>query len=567
MDDQSDKREVDEVVSTQAQEDNHSWSEALECTPSTTLVEVAPGVAAVFGEVPDGLEPISLDLMPPIDRTELSAALNSLGNAGTIVGNLTEAASNVQGLFRVNEATLSLLRSGGQMAAKDGAKLGAIFKNGELVAQARLIPASMTVGSALASIGPAVAMIALQMQLGEISGLVRTNIQLTTQALATIRSEQWAKLTALVKTVDGAFQEALAIGTVNESVWDRVSHVGTEIDEKQHLYRGNVDAHVKELKKLDGHARRQYLETNAQAIIFDSHALLSSLKMYAQYQSLRASRARVRSANDESEARIFEQITQKTSTEIDRSFREIKQLTQSLVRELRIIAELPGRATAPLTKKRKDAKASEFTCQYLLEVIEPLADKLQQAVKITEAPEAVCAPAGLALDPYLKIVRWFLEEGEVLRSIAFPYEVGPHNFTGVLPAVLAKRVDATWDAFAPRKASALVEKLAPSAFIAVTNRRIITAAPGNLLKRGEIGPVYSLDKVSNVRVRSHKGKNTRPTIDVATVDHDLHWMFPDSAAREDINSLAAILSERTSSAVSATTATKELAEAANDTDS
>jgi hypothetical protein len=90
--------------------------------------------------------------------------------------NVAEAVTSTQGLVRVNDATLSLLKSGGQMAAKDGAKLGAIFKNGELVAQARFILLSMTAATAIAAIGPAVAMIALQMQLGEISGRVRSNI-------------------------------------------------------------------------------------------------------------------------------------------------------------------------------------------------------------------------------------------------------------------------------------------------------------------------------------------------------------------------------------------------------
>jgi len=144
MDDPRDESGSDDAVGRQASEDGQVRSDALELAASTTLVEVTPGVAVVFGEVPDGLELISLDMVPSFDRAQLSTALGSFGNAGTIVENVAEAVSSAQGLFRVNEATLSLLKSGGQMAAKDGAKLGAIFKNGELVAQARFIPASMT---------------------------------------------------------------------------------------------------------------------------------------------------------------------------------------------------------------------------------------------------------------------------------------------------------------------------------------------------------------------------------------------------------------------------------------
>ena len=561
MDDPRDESGSDDAVGRQTSEDGQVRSDALELAASTTLVEVTPGVAVVFGEVPDGLELISLDMVPSFDRAQLSTALGAFGNAGTIVGNVAEAVSSAQGLFRVNEATLSLLKSGGQMAAKDGAKLGAIFKNGELVAQARFIPASMTAATAIAAIGPAVAMIALQMQLGEISGLVRSNIQLTTQTLKAIRNEQWAELEGLAESVDEAVKETRELDAITDSVWEPIAPSGPNIRKQLKLYRKNVAGHVQELGKLDGRARRQYLESNAEAIVFDTYALISSLKTHAEYQAVRAALARTRSTNDESEAQLFDRIARNTPVEIDESLSEIRSLTESLVRELRIIAELPGRATVPLTKKRKDAKASQLTCRQLLEAIDPLANMLQPAVEMPAVPAAVCAPEGLELDPYLHILRWFLEDGETLRSVAFPYEMGTHNFAGVVPAILARRVDATWDALAPGRASAIVEKFASSTFIAVTDRRIVTANPGKLLKRGELGPIYSLDDVRNVRGRSHRGAGVRPTIYVATEERDLHWMFPDSAEHEDIDSLAAALSERTPHAVSAATAIEGLATA------
>ena len=172
-------------------------SSDLTTTESTILMEVADDVVVLFGEVPEGVELVDLDLIPEYDRTQLSRALGSIGNAGTIAGNIAEAVTRAQGLFRLNEATFSLLRSGGELAAKDGAKLGAILKNGHVIAQARFIPVSVTATAAIAAIGPAVAMIALQMQLGEISSLVRTSIALTTQTLKAIRNEQWSELEGL----------------------------------------------------------------------------------------------------------------------------------------------------------------------------------------------------------------------------------------------------------------------------------------------------------------------------------------------------------------------------------
>lgn len=568
MDDARDEFDSDEVSGGQAEEHGQIKSDALELAASTTLVEVSPGVAVVFGEVPDGLELINLEMVPSFDRAQLSNALGSLGNAGTIVGNVAEAVSSAQGVFRVNDATLSLLKSGGQMAAKDGAKLGAIFKNGELVAQARFIPASMTAATAIAAIGPAVAMIALQMQLSEISSLVRSNIQLTTQTLKAIRNEQWAELEGLAESVDEAIREARELDTVTGSVWEPIASSRNSIRKQLKLYRKNVAGHVQDLGKLEGRARRHYIESNAEAIVFDTYALLSSLKTYAEYQAVRAALARARSINDDSEAQLFDRITRETPAEIDDSLSEIRSLTESLVRELRIIAELPGRATVPLTKRRKDAKASQFTCQQILEAIEPLADMLHPAFEMPAVPETVCAPDGLEIGPYLHVLRWFLEDGEMLRGVAFPYEVGAHNLAGVVPAaILAKRVDATWDALAPGRAGAIVEKFASSTFVAVTDRRIITANPGNLLRRGELGPIYPLDEVRNVRGRLHRGAGVRPTIDVATEELDLHWMFPDAAVHEDIDCLVTTLSEGGPYAVSASTAIERLAAADDAVDS
>lgn len=515
----------------------------LEAAPSTTLVEVTSGVAVLFGEIPKGVELVDLALIPSFDRAQLATTLGSIGNVGTIAGNVAEAISSAQGLYRVNDATLALLKSGGEMAAKDGAKLGAIFKNGEMVAQARFFPASMTAAAAIAAIGPAVAMVALQMQLGEVSKLARTNIALTTKTLRTIRNEQWSEQEGLAEAVDEALQEARELDTITDSVWEPIAPSGPTIRKQLKLYRSNVSAHVQELGTLDGRARREYLESNASAIVFDTHALLSSLKTYAGYQALRAALARTRSTEDEAEAQLFERITRNTPPEISEALEDIGQLTESLVRELRIIAELPGRATMPLTKRRRDAKASQLTCDQLLKAIEPLAELLQPAVDPPVAPGTVCAPDDLDLDPYLRVLRWFLEDGEQLRGVAFPFEAGTHSLTGMVPALLARRVDATWDALGTGRAAAVVEMVASSTFVAVTDRRIITAAPKMLLDRGELGMTYPLNEVRYVRPRANHSEQVRPTIGVTTERSDVQWMFPADANHARIDDLAAIIAQ------------------------
>src|SRR5699024_12830198 len=103
------------------------------------------------------------------------------------------------------------------------ANLGAIFKNGELIAQARLIPAAMTRAMAIDAIGPALALAAIESKIDEVSDLVNTNIQLTTQTLKAIRFEQWSELEGLANTMDSTIREIRELGTVTESIWESVA--------------------------------------------------------------------------------------------------------------------------------------------------------------------------------------------------------------------------------------------------------------------------------------------------------------------------------------------------------
>ena len=493
-------------------------------------MEVADDVVVLFGEVPEGVELLDLGLIPEHDRTQLSRALGSIGNAGTIAGNIAEAATSAQGLFRLNKATFSLLRSGGELAAKDGAKLGAILKNGQVIAQARFIPVSVTAATAIAAMGPAVAMIALQMQLGEISSLIRTSIALTTQTLKAIRNEQWSELESLADSIDDASQKVREIGAITDTLWESIAPMGQSIRKQMELYRRNTTGHIQEIRKSGGHARRQYLESNAEAIVFDTYALLTSLKTHATYQALMATQARKRSETDDNEAKFFEEITRDTPPEIKKSLEKIGQLTESLVRELRIIAELPGRATMPLTKKGRDAKATKLTCAQLLEAIEPLADVLHPTVDTPAVPETVCTPDDLDPDPYLRVLRWFLEDGEQLHGIAFPYEASANNFSRKL---LSKLVDAAWQA----------GKAAFSTFVAVTDRRIITANPRKLLRHGELGATYQLDDVEDVHPRTTNTDHVCPTIGVTTKQSDIRWMFPARADQTSIDDLATMIDD------------------------
>lgn len=179
----------DDSADTVNTEGNSPALNGLKISKSTILMEVTDDVMVLFGEIPENIEFLDPNLIPEHDRAQLSKALGFIGNVDTIAGDITETATSAQRFFRLSEVTFSLPRSRGELAAKDGAELGATLRDSRVVAQARFIPVSMTVTIALAAIGPTITVIALQVQLGEISGLIRTNIAPTTQTLRTIRNE------------------------------------------------------------------------------------------------------------------------------------------------------------------------------------------------------------------------------------------------------------------------------------------------------------------------------------------------------------------------------------------
>jgi hypothetical protein len=511
-------------------------SETGSTAASTVLAEVLPGVAIVFGEVPAELMPELVDfgLVPAADRMQISTVLASIGNTATVAGNLGNAFASMQGLYRLSDATQAMLKAGGALAVKDGANLGAVFSSGKIVAQARFIPVtSVSIAQTAAAIGPALAMIALQMQLSEITGLVRTNIALASQVLTTIRNEQWAELTGLVAAIDRAVGHAREIQSVPTSLWDSVAGSEAPLRKQLELYRGNVRDHVGQIARPDPHHRREYLQMNAEAILFDTNALLSSVKAWTGYQALRAGRARAAGREDAHEARCVDVIARDTRAELDFALAEAASLVDSLTRELRIIAELPGRDTLSqsLPGKRRDAKAARQTSARLLTAIEPLADVLHPPVPALEAPGVVCASGPLDLEPYLRILRWFLEDDETLRVLGFPDQL---DSLGPISAILGG---------AKEKLAAAMDKTGAKTLVVVTDRRIITAKANAFLEQGEVRQDIPIDRVRYVRAATAQDGSARLAIDLITRDENIRWLFHADVDNTQVDALAAVLAE------------------------
>ena len=509
-----------------------------ERTDPAAIVEVFPGVAAVFGAVPEGLERIDLEAAS-LDSGQLTQLLGVAGNTSTIAGNLATAISGSQGLYRLSGASMALLKSGGQLAIKDGAQLGAIFRNGKLVAQARFIPYGLTAAEAVAAIGPAVAMAALQMMIGQVSQAVERNTAVTNQILSSIQKQQQAKLTGLVKEIDQKLQQAIEIGGGAPTFWESIAPHDHTLREQLDLYPTKVQEHIDELRSARGKQRREYVEKNATIIYFDAQALLLTLKAKIGYQALYVARLQARGTTDPLEARQADVALRDTKVQFDEQFQLAIDLLVDLTRELHLITEISGSSTWSFPWGRQDDRVSREVCTKLLEVIEPLINAFHPEAPELKVPDVTCAPADFDVDPYLRVLRWLLDDGEVLRGLALSHIP---NQLGVLAAqtgMLDTVVDNSWKSLAP-------DVLASSSLIAVTNQRIITANPQTLRSEGKLGDCFDLTSIRNVRPPDMHDNQIRRTITVTTERRDLTWMFPQAADDDAINQLAALLQKKLS---------------------
>ena len=532
-----DPASADGQGATESEQELGAELEQVEYT--TELVEVFPNVVAVFGVLPTELEhvlePLNTGLLSVFDHDYVNNALSVLGNGATVGGNLAQAAMGMQGLYKMADESQALLKAGGKLAAKEGKNLGTILLPkgvGKGIAQARFTPAAgLTAAQTAAAIGPALAMLALQAQLNQVSSLVQKNIELTSQVIEASRRTERATLMSLVDTVDQALEDARAAGSVPRSLWETVASKKANLDAERKKYRSHVEAHIEKVTNATLHQRREYLQTNAQAVVFDAFALLSTLKAWTGYQAIAAAVAREAGADSPAEAKHFDSIVANTRRDFEADMTEATRLVGSLTRELRIIAELPGPTTMVLSSKRKDAEAARKISESVLAAIAPLSDALLPPREPLEAPDVLCASADAGVDPYLRILRWMLEPDEEVRFLGIGKDAHAQGKVAAL-------VGATKD-----KITSTLDKDPAQLLVVGTDRRVLTTDTHAFLKRAEFRYDDGLDTVRYVRSLPVQGEATARRVDLITKDRNHEWQFGSDVDASEVDALAAILAE------------------------
>lgn len=493
----------------------------------TSLVEVSPGAALVFGRVPDGFDLVPFRLISKEDQVAIGSAVAVGSSILNVGGQLASGLAQAEGLVRLAPQTLAALQAGATPIQSGGYYIGVLAAQNstKFAAQVRWLPAGgMQAGGTVAALGPALALLAIQVQLNEISGLVRQNLALTETVLKTVRHEQWAELSGLEQAITNSLDEASSVGEVTPLLWENIAGSEAPIQKQRDLFRRNVEAHAAELAKDQGHQeRREYVENNGEAMLLDVHSLLLAHKCWFEYQALRAGRARLGAADDPREAKLLEAIIDNARDEYDLVVDQLTGLLDTLNRELSILAELPGKRTIPFTGARRSAEDLKQMARQMLGVVEKLSMSVRPPLPELDPPNTVYVDNPDRLEQDLRILRWHLDRDERLDAIATARELGVGSALGGLS--VARSIGSN------------------GVLIAVTDQRVLTADLSGFRNKGVVGRAIPNNEIRYVRFREDDGSG-QAEVDLITKDDNLAWRFADgSSSAPAVRSLGALLAD------------------------
>lgn len=521
--------------------------------PESVIVEVSPGTALVYGEAPEGFELMPFRLVTTGDQAAIASALATASAAFNLGGQAANALLQVQpGLYRLAAESVAKMHStGATLMQSGGQSLGTIVQHGQVVGQARFIPAGgLQAAGVLAAVGPAMAMIAIQVQLNELQGLISQNLELTEGVLKTVRHEQWAELTGLQKAVGRAIEEAGEVGEVTPLIWQNVHGSEKDLQKHRDLFRRNVKNHAATLALHKGHTERlQYIEKNGEAMLLDLHSLLLAHRSWFEYQALRAGRARLEAGSNPSEARLLEKITSDASSEYHAVVEDMAGLLETLTRELSILAELPGKQTIPFTKASRSARDVAAMATQLLAAVERIGGSARKIPAPLERPATTYAKSDERMAKDLRILRWHVRADEEVLALAMT-RTPP---TGAIESVgdgIGRGLGALGSAFeAAFRRQDILEAATEGLdrddlLVSVTSQRVLIADVDEFRSHGVIRKAIPTSDIRYVRFRDDNPEGVAE-VDLITRTDDYHWRFGNGSATDAaVKRLGALLADQ-----------------------
>ena len=515
----------------------------------TIIVPLDNDYAIVVGSNTKDLEKIDSSLVA--DRA-LNDLIASIGEGASLTGGAASAANAIQhmsGLYKLDAVTKAQLAAGNALTkTADGRLIGTVRNaSGQISRQARLIPVSAPqIAGAIAAIGPAIAMVAVQMQLDSISKQVSTVQRTALQTQRMLKDWQNASFHGTQQAVLRIYRKSTKEGTVSNTNWEQINGLSNDIERHRNYYKQRIKTHAQELQNCqnDVSKRRNYITQHQESILFDTFAALNCIQTWCCYFQLAHERARIKG---EQPTLTYDEMR----AEVEDDLKEQRTLLHALMRELRIISDLPGASSFFPSQKQQDKTVSSNTATKLLKQLNELAQHLGIHENPMPNPDITCAPDDYDVSPYTKILRWYLDEGEELRALTFPVNALTHKV--VAPTIDRIRskpsVDSAWSMLPTpkdttewslgwvKRATGRAVMVSPE-MVAVTDHRILTADPQEFIQKGIVTEEFSIDELTPTFVDAD---DVLPELHIVQGEKKCReWCFP-STARSEARSIAEML--------------------------
>ena len=515
----------------------------------TIIVPLKDDYALVVGPNTKGLEKIDGSLVGDRAFNDLIA---SIGEGASLSGGAASAANAIQhmsGLYKLDAVTKAQLAAGNALTkTADGRLIGTVRNaSGQISRQARLIPVSAPqIAGAIAAIGPAIAMVAVQMQLDSISKQVSTVQRTALQTQRMLKDWQNASFHGTQQAVLRIYRKSTKEGTVSNTNWEQINGLSNDIERHRNYYKQRIKTHAQELQNCqnDVSKRRNYITQHQESILFDTFAALNCIQTWCCYFQLAHERARIKG---EQPTLTYDEMR----AEVEDDLKEQRTLLHALMRELRIISDLPGASSFFPSQKQQDKTVSSNTATKLLKQLNELAQHLGIHENPMPNPDITCAPDDYDVSPYTKILRWYLDEGEELRALTFPVNALTHKV--VAPTIDRIRskpsVDSAWSMLPTpkdttewslgwvKRATGRAVMVSPE-MVAVTDHRILTADPQEFIQKGIVTEEFSIDELTPTFVDAD---DVLPELRIVQGEKKCReWCFP-STAHSEARSIAEML--------------------------
>lgn len=475
---------------------------SAEGNATSALVEIEPGLAILYSDkVPSGIEVTPFSLLDRRTQGSLNDAIGKASGLTNLAAQGVNGAMQAQGLVRLAPQTLKALETA-KPVVSGGWNLGTLTTTqGQFAASVRWLPAtSASAASVAASVGPALAMIAIQMQLSEISKLAQHNLEISQIGLEESRQARRTAILGNHRAIVRMVEFAQDQGAVTPAIYKEVRGKQGELESQVEAIKAGLATHVDRLRsKTSNKDRRRYLQDHGEEVLSLAHSLLVAQSTKFTYQALWAGHLLDTVDVDARNAATAKRVIQDGVAERNAVLAETDWLLSLAEREFGVMAELDGKKTIKFSGEARAGKDVARMARQLRDAVAEVRDRSH--------PSSFHRPDLPTTTVFKKVV-----PEELPRILAF--RLGPSER-------LLALAEANVDELSLRNFF--------SSWITLTNERLLIANKEAFKRYAQIRQSVPLDEIRYVRfVEREKGKG--PGMDVVTTKQNMRFVFDDWAA-------------------------------------